>query len=96
MKNPQWRSRLKRDPGIPNLFPYKDKILQEIEEKKRLKADEALQRRQDAKAQKTGGPEEGGHDQGEMQDADEQEALPADMDLMDDEMEDVSRYFQLQ
>ncbi|KAF7193026.1 GTPase grn1 [Pseudocercospora fuligena] len=24
-KNPQWRSRLKKDPGIPNLFPYKDK-----------------------------------------------------------------------
>ncbi|KAK0920408.1 nuclear GTP-binding protein nug1 [Friedmanniomyces endolithicus] len=24
-KNPQWRSRLTKDPGIPNLFPYKAK-----------------------------------------------------------------------
>ncbi|KAL8910788.1 MAG: hypothetical protein Q9171_003967 [Xanthocarpia ochracea] len=48
-KNPEWRSRLKKDPGIPNLFPYKDKILQQIEEKKRLKEEEALKRREEAK-----------------------------------------------
>ncbi|KAL8859418.1 MAG: hypothetical protein Q9178_004096 [Gyalolechia marmorata] len=48
-KNPEWRSRLKKDPGIPNLFPYKDKILQQIEEKKRLKEEEALKRRDEAK-----------------------------------------------
>ena len=40
MQNPEWRSRLKKDPGIPNLFPFKDKILQEIEESKRLKAED--------------------------------------------------------
>ncbi|KAL8841715.1 MAG: hypothetical protein Q9176_003110 [Flavoplaca citrina] len=49
-KNPEWRSRLKKDPGIPNLFPYKDKILQQIEEKKRLKEEEALRRRAEVKA----------------------------------------------
>ncbi|KAI4238700.1 MAG: hypothetical protein LQ349_000917 [Xanthoria aureola] len=49
-KNPEWRSRLKKDPGIPNLFPYKDKILQQIEEKKRLKEEEALRRRAEAKS----------------------------------------------
>jgi nuclear GTP-binding protein len=53
-KNPEWRSRLKKDPGIPNLFPYKDKILAEIEESKRRKAEEIVQRRADAKAAKTG------------------------------------------
>lgn len=53
-KNPEWRSRLKKDPGIPNLFPYKDKILAEIEESKRRKVEEAAQRRADAKAAKTG------------------------------------------
>ncbi|KAL9013762.1 MAG: hypothetical protein Q9173_001575 [Seirophora scorigena] len=42
--NPEWRSRLKKDPGIPNLFPYKDKILHQIEEKKRLKEEEVLRR----------------------------------------------------
>lgn len=53
-KNPQWRSRLKKDPGIPNLFPYKAKVLAEIEESKRKKEEE-LQRRKDvAKAQRLG------------------------------------------
>ncbi|KAF2717739.1 hypothetical protein K431DRAFT_190954, partial [Polychaeton citri CBS 116435] len=53
-KNPQWRSRLKKDPGIPNLFPYKAKVLAELEEGKRRKEEE-LQRRKDlAKAQREG------------------------------------------
>ena len=53
-KNPQWRSRLKKDPGIPNLFPYKAKVLAEIEEGKRKKAEEVQRRRDVAKAQKQG------------------------------------------
>merc|ERR1711939_1186267 len=53
-KNPEWRSKLKKDPGIPNLFPYKDKILAEIEEGRRRKAEDAEKRRADAKATKTG------------------------------------------
>ncbi|KAL9018323.1 MAG: hypothetical protein Q9185_004356 [Variospora sp. 1 TL-2023] len=48
-KNPEWRSRLKKDPGIPNLFPYKDKILHQINEKKRLKEEELLQRREETR-----------------------------------------------
>lgn len=57
-KNPEWRSRLKKDPGIPNLFPYKDKILAEIEEGRRRKAEEAMRRREEAKATRTGEVEE--------------------------------------
>ena len=53
-KTPQWRSRLKKDPGIPNLFPYKAKVLAEIEENKRKKEEEALRRREVAKAQRQG------------------------------------------
>ena len=53
-KNPEWRSKLKKDPGIPNLFPYKDKILAEIEEGRRRKVEDAEKRRADAKATKTG------------------------------------------
>jgi nuclear GTP-binding protein len=45
-KDPTWRTRLKKDPGVPNLFPYKEKILMEIEEKKRVK-EEAAQRRKE-------------------------------------------------
>ncbi|TKA58224.1 hypothetical protein B0A55_12452 [Friedmanniomyces simplex] len=53
-KNPQWRSRLKKDPGIPNLFPYKAKVLAEIEEGRRKKTEEAQQRKDVAKAQRQG------------------------------------------
>ncbi|RMZ83882.1 hypothetical protein DV737_g1422, partial [Chaetothyriales sp. CBS 132003] len=49
-KNPQWKSRLRKDPGIPNLFPFKDKILEEVEEKKRKKAEEARLLRDSANA----------------------------------------------
>ncbi|KAF2472133.1 uncharacterized protein BDR25DRAFT_259542 [Lindgomyces ingoldianus] len=52
-KNPEWRSKVKKDPGIPNLFPYKDKILQEIEETRRLKEEEKARLRQEAKTQKS-------------------------------------------
>ena len=41
---------MKKDPGIPNLFPYKDRILHEIEEKKRLKEIEITRKRDEAKA----------------------------------------------
>ena len=40
---------MKKDPGIPNLFPYKDRILHEIEEKKRLKDEELARKREEAK-----------------------------------------------
>ena len=53
-KNPQWRSRLKKDPGVPNLFPYKDKVLAEIEEGKRKKEEEQQRRREVARAQREG------------------------------------------
>jgi nuclear GTP-binding protein len=43
---------LKKDPGIPNLFPFKDKILEEIEEKKRKKAEDGQRLREAAKANK--------------------------------------------
>jgi nuclear GTP-binding protein len=53
-KNPEWRTKLKKDPGIPNLFPYKDKLLKEIEETRERKKEEAARRRELAKAAKTG------------------------------------------
>ncbi|RYP03506.1 hypothetical protein DL764_005110 [Monosporascus ibericus] len=57
-KNPQWKSKLKKDPGIPNLFPYKEKILHEIEEGRRRKQEEQQRRRELAKAAKTGARED--------------------------------------
>jgi nuclear GTP-binding protein len=49
-QNPEWRSKLKKDPGIPNLFPYKEKILQEIEEKRMRKQEELRRKKELAKA----------------------------------------------
>lgn len=31
-KDPTWRSKVKQDPGIPNLFPYKEQLLQEAQQ----------------------------------------------------------------
>ncbi|KAJ5832254.1 hypothetical protein N7474_000565 [Penicillium riverlandense] len=52
-KNPEWRSKIKKDPGIPNLFPFKDKLLHEIEEKKRLKSEEQQRIREEARARRS-------------------------------------------
>ncbi|KAL7936797.1 P-loop containing nucleoside triphosphate hydrolase protein [Trichoderma chlorosporum] len=72
-KNPEWRSKLKKDPGIPNLFPYKEKILEEIEQKRAKKAEEAQRRKELAKAAKTGAEEknEDAMDDGEEVDDDQ-------------------------
>ncbi|KAI8799888.1 P-loop containing nucleoside triphosphate hydrolase protein [Cladochytrium replicatum] len=43
-KNPS-RSKLKKDPGIPNMFPFKDKLLQQVEEVKRQREEEKKQKK---------------------------------------------------
>ncbi|RFU75960.1 nuclear gtp-binding [Trichoderma arundinaceum] len=82
-KNPEWRSKLKKDPGIPNLFPYKEKMLEEIEQKRAKKAEEAQRRKELAKAAKTGAEEK---DEDAMDDA---EAGEGQMDEDDDMDEDI-------
>ncbi|TFK35009.1 hypothetical protein BDQ12DRAFT_635436 [Crucibulum laeve] len=47
-KNPQWKSKHKKDPGIPGEFPYKDQILAEVAEQRRI-AEEEKQRRKNEK-----------------------------------------------
>ncbi|KAG6063558.1 hypothetical protein E4U32_001153 [Claviceps aff. humidiphila group G2b] len=83
-QNPEWRSKLKKDPGIPNLFPYKEKLLQEIEEKRMRKAAEAEKKRAMAKAAKTGAVQE--TDEVAMVDADagEEDDDEDDMDVDED------------
>ncbi|KAL2020898.1 hypothetical protein VTK56DRAFT_7889 [Thermocarpiscus australiensis] len=49
-KNPEWRSKLKKDPGIPNLFPYKERLLHKIEEDRARRKEEEKRRRELAKA----------------------------------------------
>ncbi|KAJ4367368.1 nuclear GTP-binding protein nug1 [Neocucurbitaria cava] len=83
-KNPQWRSKTKKDPGIPNLFPYKDKILAEVEETRRRKEEEAAQRRELAKQQKLGA----GDTADAMEDDEFEQFDVEDNELLDDASED--------
>ncbi|KIP09819.1 hypothetical protein PHLGIDRAFT_11671 [Phlebiopsis gigantea 11061_1 CR5-6] len=53
-KNPQWKSKQKKDPGIPNNFPYKDQILAEVEEQRRQAEEEKQRRKEEKKALKAG------------------------------------------
>jgi len=85
-KNPEWRSKLKKDPGIPNLFPYKEKLLQQIEENRALKQEEAQRKRAATKAARTdlqpeGFDKNGGVDQEEAEDAGN---LQEDEDMLDE------------
>lgn len=87
-KNPQWRSRLKKDPGIPNLFPYKDQILEEIEEKKRRKAEAAQELRDAAKANRAAAKQKDG-DMEVDDDDDDDDDEEGDDDEDSVEMEDA-------
>lgn len=46
-KNPQWKSKHKKDPGIPNDFPYKEQILAEVAEQRRVAAEEKQKRKEE-------------------------------------------------
>ena len=82
-KNPQWKSRLKKDPGIPNLFPFKDKILEEVEEKKRRKAEDAQRLRDTAKSRQAGA-----HNQPTVEEEDD--LMDEDDDLIEEDGEDAA------
>ncbi|TFK74472.1 hypothetical protein BDN72DRAFT_833399 [Pluteus cervinus] len=51
-KNPQWKSKHKKDPGIPNNFPYKDQILAEVAEQRRAALDEKQKLKDEKRAGK--------------------------------------------
>ncbi|KAH0587093.1 hypothetical protein H2248_005911 [Termitomyces sp. 'cryptogamus'] len=48
--NPQWKSKTAKDPGIPNNFPFKDQILAEVAEQRRIEAAEKLRKKEERKA----------------------------------------------
>lgn len=88
--NPEWRSKLKKDPGIPNLFPYKEKLLAEIEEKRARKQEEAKKRREMVKAARTGVTTQADQDPEQMVDADDDDEIEeAEGDMMVDDDEEV-------
>ncbi|KAJ7762824.1 hypothetical protein DFH07DRAFT_405096 [Mycena maculata] len=52
-KSVQWKSKHKKDPGIPNNFPYKDQILAEIADQRRVAAEEKQRKKDLKKGKKT-------------------------------------------
>ncbi|KAK6344482.1 hypothetical protein TWF696_008118 [Orbilia brochopaga] len=89
-KDPTWKSRLKKDPGIPNLFPYKEKMLEEIELAKRQKEEDRLKRREASKLKASDPEAEESSDAEEMVDIDEEELDSSGSDGMDED-EDVGQ-----
>lgn len=90
-KNPEWRTKLKKDPGIPNLFPYKEKILREIEAGRLRKQEEAERRRAMVKSARTGGGgvvEAAGEEGGDDEENDDDVRLEGD-DAMDEDGDDI-------
>lgn len=56
-KDVTWKSRHPKDPGIPASFPYKDKIIEEIENRKREKEEEQKRIREQKRAAQIAGHE---------------------------------------
>ena len=82
---------MKKDPGIPNLFPYKDRILHEIEEKKRLKDGELARKREEAKITRSAASAGQGAGQEDVLNGDEELLdLVDDEDMDEDPQEDSS------
>ncbi|KAK4150142.1 P-loop containing nucleoside triphosphate hydrolase protein [Chaetomidium leptoderma] len=91
-KNPEWRSKLKKDPGIPNLFPYKEKLLHQIEEDRTRRKEEQVRRREQAKAAKTADAARTGDDDRMDEDGIVEDFEGDDMDdddAMDDDASDI-------
>lgn len=79
---------MKKDPGIPNLFPYKEKILHEIEEGRRRKQEEQQRRRELARAAKTGAGENDNDNDNDEEPADGAEDVELDGLSGDDAMDE--------
>ena len=69
-QNPEWRSRLKKDPGIPNLFPGKQQMLHELEESKIRREQEQKAKRDEARKRKDGENEQELREQAEADTSD--------------------------
>lgn len=50
-KNPQWRSKHAKDPGIPNSYPFKAQLLEQMEQQKQYDAEVREARREELRQQ---------------------------------------------
>ncbi|KAF8485073.1 hypothetical protein DFH94DRAFT_718062 [Russula ochroleuca] len=82
-----WKSKNRKDPGIPNNFPYKDQILAEIAEERRQSTEAKARRKEEKRklrAQQNvaleAGGKDGGDDDSRDQDSDDAEGEEGDFD----------------
>lgn len=78
-RSTQWKSKARKDPGIPNSFPYKEQLLNEIEQKRRIQEEEKLAKKAQKLAQ---------HDGTELEGAETSDAEAAEDDEEDEMDED--------
>lgn len=84
---------MKKDPGIPNLFPYKEKILQQIEDDRARRKEEQQRRRDLARADRKTAGVGAGDGEGEdsaMEEDEELDDAGHETDAMDDSEVDES------
>ncbi|KAI5310493.1 hypothetical protein KEM55_006366, partial [Ascosphaera atra] len=90
-QNPQWRSRIKKDPGVPNLFPFKNQMLAELEERKRKQEEEKLRLREEARQARKEEKKRAREERGEPMEADEEISDVSDVEggdeMMDEDMD---------
>ncbi|KAJ7229052.1 hypothetical protein GGX14DRAFT_416477, partial [Mycena pura] len=82
-KSVQWKFKHKKDPGIPSTFPYKDQILAEIADQRRLAAEEK-QRKKDEKKLKKKAAKDGVDDEEMSQTGSDNEGENADGGFLDE------------
>ncbi|KAF7776804.1 hypothetical protein Agabi119p4_5197 [Agaricus bisporus var. burnettii] len=81
-KSTQWKSKHKKDPGIPNDFPFKDQILAEVAEQRRIAAEEKEQRKRDKKANNGSLPTSDAQTSMEVDDTHDENAPPEPLSEM--------------
>jgi nuclear GTP-binding protein len=84
-KDVTWKSKTPKPIGIPNSFPYKDKILAEIEQQKIKRAEEIERKKEEAKAKRKALAEQGMEGEDVMEDVDETAMSDDDDDLMSED-----------
>lgn len=93
-KHPELHRKKPAALNIPNSFPYKDRILSEIEEARRVKAEEQAKRKEEAKRRRK--ELQGGNDDEEVlkdADAGDDSEEHNEMDVSDSEDDEVGRHY---
>lgn len=80
-KDPTWKSRHKKDPGIPASFPYKEKLIEEIEQRKREREEHKLLMKQQKRNAQLNAVGEGNGDDADMIDEEDDGADDGSNDM---------------